>query len=113
MHNPYLVSAVTIYFYEFSVARQCPSALPHLRSALGNDSNEGGYLVFKYSAIRASSNGQESPTRIHCRYDLLLSPMWKLHFYFLDYYAPDALVDPFLRVLILVADRAKRNQDAT
>lgn len=30
--------------------------------------NEEEDLVFKYSAIRASSNGQESPACIHCRY---------------------------------------------
>lgn len=47
--------------------------------------NEEEDLVFKYSAIRASSNGQESPTRIHCRYG---SPSLRKLYIFIPRYFP-------------------------
>lgn len=75
MQPRHLVRTVTIYLREFSRGGQPSSTLSQAKRVLRSGSNAngrgrgrgGGFLVFKYSAIRASSNGQESPSRIHCR----------------------------------------------
>lgn len=69
MQPAHLVSAVTILPLRVLTRAALPvhSHWPRKRSETTR-TNEEEDLVFKYSAIRASSNGQESPSRIHCRY---------------------------------------------